>query len=194
MDSYVYVGVSSIFIIVGLLGLYFFAVEEALTLLRERKVRKTLKEVEPVRVETEQALGAEDANKISIKGLNRADVLAILFNRARAQGLGFLHYDPKPMTREIAEKLLHQTTYFDYVQGRVMKVDLSSDAQFDPWLYDRDNGQGAAAEVIEVLRKTGETNPVSIQTAHHENTVTAIFENTDLNRMIYESSNRRKDQ
>jgi len=44
MDSYVYVGISSIFIIVGLLGLYFFAVEEAVTLLRERKARETAKE------------------------------------------------------------------------------------------------------------------------------------------------------
>jgi hypothetical protein len=28
-----------------------------------------------------------------------------------------------------------------------MKVDLSKDA-FDPWLYDRDNGQGAAARAL----------------------------------------------
>jgi hypothetical protein len=32
-----------------------------------------------------------------------------------------------------------------------MKVDLSGDA-FDAWLYDRDNGQGAAREVIANLR------------------------------------------
>ncbi len=115
-------------------------------------------------------------NKISIKGLNKADVLAALFNRAQPQGMGFMQYDPKPMAKEIAEKLLLKTTYFDYVQGRVMKVDLSNDAEFDPWLYDRDNGQGAAAEVIEALRKTKQTNPVSTQTAHHVNTVAAAEE------------------
>ncbi|MDP2967369.1 MAG: hypothetical protein Q8N87_03105 [bacterium] len=115
-------------------------------------------------------------NKISIKGLNKADVLVALFNRAQSQGMGFMHYDPKPMTRGIAEKLLSETTDFDYIQGRVIKVDLSSDTEFDPWLYDRDNGQGAAAEVIEALRKTGKTNPASVQAAHHVNTVAAAEE------------------
>ena len=37
--------------------------------------------------------------------------------------------------------------YFDYLYGRVMKVDLSKDT-FDPFLYDRDNGQGAAERAI----------------------------------------------
>jgi len=115
-------------------------------------------------------------NKISIKGLNKADVLVALFNRAQPQGMGFMHYSPEPMTRETAEKLLCEATDFDYVQGRVMKVDLSSDTEFDPWLYDRDNGQGAAAEVIEALRKTGETNSASVQAAHHVNTVAAAEE------------------
>ena len=41
--------------------------------------------------------------------------------------------------------------YFDYVKGRVMKVDLSGD-EFSPRLYDRDNGQGAAEGVINALR------------------------------------------
>ena len=116
------------------------------------------------------------SNKISIKGLNKADVLVALFNRAKPQSMGFMHYDPKPMIRETAEKLLCEATDFDYIQGRVMKVDLSSDAEFDPWFYDRDNGQGAAAEVIEALRKTGKTNPASVQAAHLVNTVAAAEE------------------
>lgn len=33
-----------------------------------------------------------------------------------------------------------------------MKVDLSSDVEFEEWLYDRDNGQGAAQRVIDGLR------------------------------------------
>jgi len=90
--------------------------------------------------------------------------------------MGFMHYDPKPMDKEMAERLLSQTTNFDYLQGRVMKVDLSSDTEFDSWAYDRDNGQGAAAEVIEAVRKTGETNSVSVQTAHLVNTVAAAEE------------------
>jgi hypothetical protein len=90
--------------------------------------------------------------------------------------MGFMHYDPKPMLREVAEKLLGQTTYFDYLQGRVMKVDLSNNEEFDPWLYDRDNGQGAAAEVIEALRKTGSVNPAVVQATHYANTVAAAEE------------------
>jgi hypothetical protein len=88
---------------------------------------------------------------INISDLNKADVLAALYNAARAQGMGFLHYDPAQMTREEAERLLVSQTYFDYVKGRVMKVNLKGD-EFDPWLYDRDNGPGAAARVIDELR------------------------------------------
>lgn len=48
-------------------------------------------------------------------------------------------------------------TYFDYLYGRVMKVDLSSDDGFEERLYDRDNGKGAAQKVIDALRTNGET-------------------------------------
>lgn len=41
--------------------------------------------------------------------------------------------------------------YFDYVDGHVIKCDISGD-EFDPRLYDRDCGEGRAAEVIEALR------------------------------------------
>lgn len=83
---------------------------------------------------------------VSIAGLDKAEVLMALYDRARPQGMGFLHYIPEPMTKEQAQELL--------LQGRVMKVNLEGDS-FDPWLYDRDNGTGAAQEVIDELRKTG---------------------------------------
>ena len=41
--------------------------------------------------------------------------------------------------------------YFDYVEGHVIKCDLTGD-EFDPRLYDRDCGEGRAEEVIEALR------------------------------------------
>lgn len=93
-------------------------------------------------------------SSVSIAGLDKAEVLAALFNGARAQGLGFL--DPlssKEMTREDAAEILggRNDHYFDYLRGRVMKVDLSTDS-VDPWGYDRDNGQGAAQSVIDSLR------------------------------------------
>ncbi len=90
---------------------------------------------------------------ISIEGLSRAEVLAGLYNAARPQGLGFLHYDKKPMTTEDAQKLLDGgATYFDYLQGRVMKMNFDSDNQIEERLYDRDNGAGAAQQVIDALR------------------------------------------
>lgn len=92
------------------------------------------------------------AEKISLKGLNRAKVLAALYNASQPLGMGILHYDPTPMTAEEAQALLDSgQTYFDYVKGRVMKVDLSSD-QLETWLYDRDNGQGAAERAINSIR------------------------------------------
>ena len=89
---------------------------------------------------------------ISLAGLNRADVLAALYNAARPQGMGFLQYDPTPMTREQAEAILNNGhTYFDYLKGRVMKISLAAD-ELEEQLYDRDNGQGAAEQVIAALR------------------------------------------
>jgi hypothetical protein len=75
-------------------------------------------------------------------------VLAKLYNVSKPQGMGFLHYDHQDMTIEEAQKILDSgITYFDYLKGRVMKVDLS-DNELDPWLYDRENGRGAAARAI----------------------------------------------
>ena len=89
---------------------------------------------------------------VDIKGLNKAEVLAALYNNAKPQGLGFLQYDPKPMSVNEAEEILKQTTYFDYLKGRVMKVNLKSDKVFEERLYDRDNGYGAAQRAIDALR------------------------------------------
>ena len=113
---------------------------------------------------------------VSIKGLNKADVLAVLYNRAQPQGMGFMHYDPTPMTREIAEAILKNTTDFDYLKGRVMKVNLSSDVEINVRGYDWDNGEGSAAEAIGYLRKTGDVNPAAVQAAHHINTLSAAEE------------------
>lgn len=91
------------------------------------------------------------SESINLKGLNKAEVLAALYNASKPLGMGILHFDPAPMRAEEAESLLKGQTYFDYLKGRVMKVDLSGD-ELDPWLYDRDNGQGAAQRVIDSMR------------------------------------------
>jgi len=88
---------------------------------------------------------------IDISNLSKVKVLVALYNDAKPQGLGFLHYTPEPMREEEAEELLKDHTYFDYVHGRVMKVDLSGDT-FDPRLYDRDNGEGTALKAINSIK------------------------------------------
>lgn len=66
--------------------------------------------------------------------------------------MGFLHYDPKPMTEAEAEQWIAEWgLYPDYIKGRVMKIDLTTN---EVWtvLYNRDNGLNAAEEVISSLR------------------------------------------
>ncbi len=85
---------------------------------------------------------------MDIRNLDKARVLKALYNRSRPQGMGMFHYDPKPMTDEEARKVLDcGQTYFDYLKGRVLKVDLKGD-YLETALYDRDLGQGAAEYAI----------------------------------------------
>ncbi|MBI2462654.1 MAG: hypothetical protein HYV65_00180 [Candidatus Spechtbacteria bacterium] len=121
-------------------------------------------------------------SQISLQGLNKGNVLAALYNASRPQGMGFLQYDPKPMTLEEAEYLLQRMTDFDYIKGRVMKVDLSGDV-LDTWGYDRGNGDGAAEQAISELRSTGDVNSVVAQATHHMSTLEAAEDvKADLNK------------
>lgn len=90
---------------------------------------------------------------IDISGLDKAAVLAALYNNSVPLGMGLLHFDPTPMSVEDARAILNidRVPYFDYLHGRVMKVDLAND-ELDPRLYDRDLGEGAAKSVIDSLR------------------------------------------
>lgn len=96
--------------------------------------------------------------EIDIKGINKAKLLAALYNNSHPQGMGFTQYIPKDMTEQEAETLLTKQSYFDYLKGRVMKIDLSEDV-LDPWGYDRDNGEGAVARIVDGLRIGGQDEP-----------------------------------
>lgn len=109
---------------------------------------------------------------IDIIGLDKADVLAALYNASRPQGLGFLHYDAAPMTRTEAADCLAAGTCFDYLKGRVMKVSLAAD-EFNPWGYDRDNGAGAAQAAINAIRG-GSPQAPEIVAAHALGTFEAL--------------------
>lgn len=90
---------------------------------------------------------------IDISKMDKAEVLAALFNASHPQGMGYL--DPRceePLTVEKVREYLTRNTYFDYLHGRVLKVDLSRN-EFDPRLYDRDNGRGAADLALASLRR-----------------------------------------
>ncbi len=80
----------------------------------------------------------------------REAVLAALYNKAQVQGMGIFHSEPGPMTPEAAGLLLKAgVRYFDYLKGRVMKVDMYD---LDLRLYVRDNGQWAVdAAVLDAL-------------------------------------------
>jgi len=39
---------------------------------------------------------------INLAEYNKAEVLAALYNCSKPQGLGFLHFNPEPMTRDEA--------------------------------------------------------------------------------------------
>ena len=89
--------------------------------------------------------------KIPINGI-KAEALCALWSCSKVQGLGFLHaVKSTGMPLREAEELLSQQTYFDYLHGRIMKVDFSSH-EFDPILYDRDNGPGAASRAMDLIR------------------------------------------
>ena len=134
-----------------------------------------------------------DKRMVSIKGLDKAEVLAALYNRAITGGMGFMQYNPTPMTveqaREIFRYYFERVTvtkkflfwkweiekrpaakyiYFNYLGGRPMKVDLTSDEEFDASRYDDPdyNGEGAAEDAIKSLRETGDVNPSTTQVAH----------------------------
>jgi hypothetical protein len=111
------------------------------------------------------------SDKIDIKGIDKAELLAALHNGTRPLGMGFLHARG-PMTADDARPylesgddhaaafkkleaaggiVLRKRLYFDYLCGRPLKVDIGGD-ELDPRLYDRDAGTGRCARVVASLR------------------------------------------
>lgn len=89
---------------------------------------------------------------MDISGLDKAAVLAALYNASKQQGMGFLHArGATDMTVAQAREELAKRDYFDYLHGRVMKINLAGD-EVDTRLYDRDNGAGAAERAVDAIR------------------------------------------
>ena len=91
-------------------------------------------------------------------GLDRYEVLCALYNKSKPLGLGMLHFTPGPLSLAEAHELLDGSDYADYVKGRVIKVKLPDPAEsFNPYLYDRDNGEGAALAALQEYVKQKES-------------------------------------
>lgn len=96
---------------------------------------------------------------VDITGLSKPEVLKVLYDHSHVQGMGFLqmvdNFDVDDANLLIFEARLTGSLYFDYVFGRVLKVDISGDS-FDQRLYDRDCGIGMAQKAIDELKKSKE--------------------------------------
>lgn len=90
--------------------------------------------------------------QVDIKGLSKASVFKALYDNAQVIGMGVLNAVASDMSLSEAEKTVKKSLHFVYHKGRVMKVDINDDT-FEDWLYDRDNGIGAAKKAIDALRK-----------------------------------------
>jgi hypothetical protein len=127
----------------------------------------------------------EDAS-VDISGLDKAAVLAVLYNAAAPHRMGFLQTEhaPEVMTIEEARQVIevrghdHMALFrsiglarqgpvlsFSYVFGRPLKANIAGDS-LRTASYDRYHGEGAAASAIAELRRTGEVCSETVYAAH----------------------------
>lgn len=123
------------------------------------------------------------SDEIDITGIDKAELLAALYNEARPVGYGRLHYTPEPMTVEQARIVLGTATKegewapltpsniegaaycsagvyrFDYIKGRSIKVEFAGNVLRRADLYDRDAGPGAAQRIVNEVRAQTREQP-----------------------------------
>lgn len=115
---------------------------------------------------------------VNIKGLDKARVLKALYDNSHLQGMGFMRASG-PITVEHCAGLLEKQTYFDYLYGRVLKVDLSGD-EFDERLYDRDCGEGAAQRAVDSIRAEREDGGDAAENADGEKKEPSLEEQAEM--------------
>ena len=86
-------------------------------------------------------------DKFEIADDMKPAALAALYNASQPLGMGFLHVRDEDMGVDEAAELLKTTGYFDYLHGRVMKLNFDL-APLWLGLYDRDNGAGAGERAL----------------------------------------------
>ena len=117
---------------------------------------------------------------VDIKGLDKARVLKALYEHRHVQGMGVFQamHEGVP-TLEYFSGLLEQGTYFDYLGGRVLKVDLSGD-EFDERLYDRDCGEGAAQQAVDSIKDAPEGGEDAAGNADSEKKEPSLEEQAEM--------------
>lgn len=90
-----------------------------------------------------------EAFELQLPIKDQAILLAALYNHASPIGLGHLQATMEHIMslNEAQIALMIGPPRFDYLRGRVIKVDVSDDAPRTD-LYDRDNGTGAYSEAV----------------------------------------------
>ncbi len=117
---------------------------------------------------------------VNIKGLDKARVLKALYDHSHVQGLGFMHAaEEGTVTVERCAELLEKSTSFDYLYGRVLKVELSGD-EFDERLYDLDCGEGAAQRAVDSVRAEREDGGDATKNASGEKKEPTMEEKVEL--------------
>ncbi len=95
------------------------------------------------------------AQKVDIRGIDKVVLLYALWSNMEPSkhfgpgGTGFCMVPPPSFNRSKAADAVK--TYIDYYDGRCIKTDLSGDS-VNPYLYDRDAGQGAFARIVAGFR------------------------------------------
>lgn len=83
---------------------------------------------------------------------SQKDALMALWGFGKACGYGLLHSSTAPTEEEIATVIKHQ--YVDYLAGKPMKLSLKNWPVVNCLGYDRDNGRGAMAKVVQMLNES----------------------------------------
>ena len=89
--------------------------------------------------------------KICIKGLDKVELLKNLWkNQIMAAYYTFSGKQAPDFDNESAKTVINE--YIDYFSGKAIKTNLSGDT-VEPYLYDRDAGQGKFLQIVNSMRK-----------------------------------------
>lgn len=113
--------------------------------------------------------------KVSFENLEKAKVLAALYNGAKPSSTDIASYDPNPMSVSEAKQLTFNRNNFDYIKGRILLIIFVGNT-FNSKLYNKHNGVDSAEKIIESLKETGDANNPLISNLHKKNVDSAISE------------------